>query len=98
VLGRDGSLVDVARGSPARGNVFAKTGTLVAGDPLNGRLVVQAKALAGYYRDAHGHWRVFDIVVNNAGAGDDVEPVLQANEDVGQIAARLWQTATGRVK
>jgi D-alanyl-D-alanine carboxypeptidase/D-alanyl-D-alanine-endopeptidase (penicillin-binding protein 4) len=93
VLGEDGSLVDVAQESPARGNVFAKTGTLVGGDALNERLVVQTKALGGYYRDAHGDWRTFNVVVNNAGGGDDIEPVLQANEDVGQIAARLWQAA-----
>ena len=93
VLGEDGSLVDVATDTPARGKIFAKTGTLIAGDSLNGRLVVQAKALGGYYQDAHGAWRAFNVVVNNAGGGDDVEPVLQANEDVGQIAARLWQEA-----
>jgi serine-type D-Ala-D-Ala carboxypeptidase/endopeptidase (penicillin-binding protein 4) len=93
VLGEDGSLVDVARDTPAAGNVFAKTGSLAGGDPLNGRLVVQAKALGGYYQDAQGHWRVFNVVVNNAGGGGDVQPVLRANEDVGQIAARLWQTA-----
>jgi D-alanyl-D-alanine carboxypeptidase/D-alanyl-D-alanine-endopeptidase (penicillin-binding protein 4) len=93
VLGRDGSLVDVATDTAARGNVFAKTGTLIALDSLNLRLVVQAKALGGYYRDAQGRWRVFDAVVNNAGSGEDIQPVLQANEDVGQIAARLWQEA-----
>jgi D-alanyl-D-alanine carboxypeptidase/D-alanyl-D-alanine-endopeptidase (penicillin-binding protein 4) len=93
ILGVDGSLTDVATNSPARGKVFAKTGTLVGGDPLGDRLAVQAKALAGYFQQADGAWHVFNVVVNNAGTGPDIQPVLDANEDVGEIAAQLWQAA-----
>lgn len=92
ILGVDGSLTDVAVNSPARGHVYAKTGTLVGADLLGGRLVVQAKALAGYFRAGDGSWRVFDVVVNNAGGGADVKPVLDANEDLGNIAALLWSS------
>jgi D-alanyl-D-alanine carboxypeptidase/D-alanyl-D-alanine-endopeptidase (penicillin-binding protein 4) len=93
ILGVDGSLTNVATGSPARGKITAKTGTLVAGDDLNQRLAVQTKALAGYFQAGDGSWRIFDVVVNNAGGGPDVTPVLDANEDVGEIAAALWRHA-----
>ncbi len=66
---------------------------MVGGDPLGDRLAVQAKALAGYFQQADGAWHVFNIVVNNAGTGPDIQPVLDANEDVGEIAAQLWQAA-----
>jgi hypothetical protein len=46
ILGTDGSLSSVAVDSPARGKVFAKTGTNVGFDPLGQRLLVQSKALA----------------------------------------------------
>jgi NADP-dependent 3-hydroxy acid dehydrogenase YdfG len=36
---------------------------------------------------ADGGWRMFDIVVNNAGGAPDVQPVLDANEDLGEISA-----------
>ena len=93
ILGVDGSLANVATDSPARGKVFAKTGTLAAGDSLNGRLVLQAKALAGFFQQADGGWAVFDAVVNNGGGSTDIQLVLDANEDVGQVAAQLWQGA-----
>ncbi len=48
LLGVDGSLAGIATRSPARGEVFAKTGTATGGDSLNQRLVLEAKALAGY--------------------------------------------------
>ena len=72
ILGVDGSLADVAVDTPARGKVFAKTGTLVASDELNARLVLQAKALGGYFARPEGSWIVFNVVVNNAGGGTTV--------------------------
>lgn len=52
--------------------------------------MLQAKALAGYFQAGDGSWRTFDIVTNNAGSGPDVQPVLDANDDLGHIAALLW--------
>jgi D-alanyl-D-alanine carboxypeptidase/D-alanyl-D-alanine-endopeptidase (penicillin-binding protein 4) len=91
ILGIDGSLAGVAVDSPARGKVLAKTGTNVELDPLNQRLVVQTKALAGFFQRADGGWQVFDIVVNNAGGSLDISAALAANEDVGGVAAALWK-------
>jgi serine-type D-Ala-D-Ala carboxypeptidase/endopeptidase (penicillin-binding protein 4) len=93
VLGVDGSLANVATTSPARGKVMAKTGTMIAYDVLSQRLAIQAKALAGYFQAKDGSWRIFNAVVNNAGSGTDVTPVLDANEDVGEVAASLWRHA-----
>lgn len=93
ILGVDGSLADVARDFPARGKVFAKTGTMAAADPLNGRLVIQAKALGGFYQDESGQWQSFQVVVDDAGGGTDITPALTANEDVGEVAAWLWTAA-----
>ncbi len=52
---------------------------------------MQAKAFAGYLKMADGGWRMFDIVVNNAGGAPGVQPVLDANEDLGEIAALVWR-------
>jgi D-alanyl-D-alanine carboxypeptidase/D-alanyl-D-alanine-endopeptidase (penicillin-binding protein 4) len=91
ILGVDGSLAKVARVSPARGKVFAKTGTAMATDPFNNRIVLQAKALAGYFQQADGGWHVFDIVVNNAGGAPNLQPFLNASADIADIATLLWQ-------
>jgi hypothetical protein len=71
ILGEDGSLTDVAVRSPARGLVYAKTGTLVGDDLPTDRV-----ACAG-----QGTRRIL------------LQPVLDANENVGEIAALLWQDA-----
>jgi serine-type D-Ala-D-Ala carboxypeptidase/endopeptidase (penicillin-binding protein 4) len=89
ILGTDGSLSSVALDSPARGKVFAKTGTNVGFDPLSQRLVVQSKALAGFFQQADGQWQVFNVVVNDAGGAPDVTAALSANQDVGEVAAQL---------
>jgi serine-type D-Ala-D-Ala carboxypeptidase/endopeptidase (penicillin-binding protein 4) len=93
ILGVDGSLKNVAVQTAARGKVLAKTGTAVGADLLNLRLVVQGKALGGYFQQADGGWHVFDVVVNDAGGGPGVGPALDAGEDVGEIAAHLWEQA-----
>lgn len=96
ILGVDGSLFSNATESAARGKVFAKTGTAGAGDPLNGKIQVQAKALAGYFEAPGGSWRVFDVVANNAGASADFSSVVAAGEDVAEVAAALWEEAQER--
>ncbi len=96
ILGVDGTLAETAKNSPAAGKVFAKTGSAAGGDPLTGTIQIQAKALAGYFQAADGSWRVFDIVTNNAGASQDLSALFQAGEDVGEVAAALWDEANHR--
>ena len=66
ILGMDGTLATVVgANSPARGKVRAKTGTLVAPNPLNGTRVLTSKALAGYMTTRSGKHLVISLVVNN---------------------------------
>jgi D-alanyl-D-alanine carboxypeptidase/D-alanyl-D-alanine-endopeptidase (penicillin-binding protein 4) len=66
VLGVDGTLGDVApAGSPAKGKVMAKTGTLVYSDLMNGRQLLRSKALAGVMTTAHGRELTFAVFVND---------------------------------
>lgn len=90
ILGVDGSLADVQKDSPAAGKVHAKTGTLVDGDAFNGRLRLNTKALGGVMRTESGRDLAFMIVVNQ-GFADGIEGVLQANDDVGAVAAAIQQ-------
>jgi len=91
ILGVDGSLAMVQTDSLAKGKVFAKTGSLGAGDLFNDRLRLPAKALGGYIDTAKGRKLAFAIVVNN-GVFADINGVFAANDDVGKIAAIIQQT------
>jgi hypothetical protein len=89
-----GSLSSVAVDSPARGKVFAKTGTNVGFDSLGQHLLVQSKALAGFFQQVDGEWQVFNVVVNDAGGAPDITAALSANEDVGEVAASYGKKPT----
>ncbi|MBY0512832.1 MAG: D-alanyl-D-alanine carboxypeptidase/D-alanyl-D-alanine-endopeptidase [Gemmataceae bacterium] len=66
VLGVDGTLATVVKpDSPARGKVFAKTGTLAWTDNVNGRLFLRSKALAGVMTTKAGTPLYFAMIVNN---------------------------------
>jgi D-alanyl-D-alanine carboxypeptidase/D-alanyl-D-alanine-endopeptidase (penicillin-binding protein 4) len=88
VLGVDGSLVGVADDTPAKGNVFAKTGTLVDPDLVNQRLLVGSKALGGYMEAENGDLYVFGLYMNDSIASE-IGDIFAINEDLGQIAAAL---------
>jgi D-alanyl-D-alanine carboxypeptidase/D-alanyl-D-alanine-endopeptidase (penicillin-binding protein 4) len=65
ILGVDGTLVDaVAADSPARGKVYAKTGTLTWDDIMNGRTLLTSKALAGTMTTASGRSLIVALYVN----------------------------------
>lgn len=65
ILGVDGTLHDaVPADSPARGKVLAKTGTYIVPNGLNGRLLLQSKALAGYVDTAQSKRLAFAFFVN----------------------------------
>ena len=90
ILGVDGSLAQVQVDSPAAGQVFAKTGSLIDGDSFNGRFRLVTKALGGVMDTAGGRHLAFMIVVNQ-GFYDGILGVLDANEDVGIVAASIQQ-------
>jgi D-alanyl-D-alanine carboxypeptidase/D-alanyl-D-alanine-endopeptidase (penicillin-binding protein 4) len=92
VLGRDGTLWDIQTESPAAGHVFAKTGTFAVNDPLNRRLFVTGKGLAGYITSAQGERLVFAIYVNNVSvstAPDEVKRVV--GQALGEVAAAAYE-------
>jgi D-alanyl-D-alanine carboxypeptidase/D-alanyl-D-alanine-endopeptidase (penicillin-binding protein 4) len=65
ILGVDGTLVDaVPADSPARGNVYAKTGTLTWDDLMNERSLLTSKALAGTMTTANGRSLIVALYVN----------------------------------
>ena len=61
IAGRDGTLEDRMKGTPAEGNARAKTGSMS-----------NARALAGYVSTADGEPLVFAIMSNNFGVTPDV--------------------------
>jgi len=94
ILGRDGTLFDIQTGSPAAGHVFAKTGTYTSGDPLNRRVLVNGKGLAGYMTTAAGRHLAFALYVNNVSvaAPGEVKPVV--GQTLGEIAAAVYGAET----
>lgn len=66
VLGLDGTLAQTVNAdSPARGKVFAKTGTLANYDTANDRPFLRSKALAGVMTTKKGSTLYFAMIVNN---------------------------------
>ena len=92
VLGRDGTLWDIQPQSRAARHVMAKTGTFAVDDPLNRRLLVTGKGLAGYMTTAQGERLAFAIYVNNVSvstAPDEVKRVV--GQALGEIAAMAYE-------
>ena len=90
ILGVDGSLAAVQSDSPAAGKVHAKTGTLVSGDLVNGRIRLSTKALGGVMESQSGRNLAFTVFMTQ-GFATDIEGVLTANDDVGAVAAAIQQ-------
>lgn len=92
ILGKDGTLWNIQTESPAAGHVFAKTGTFAVDDPLNHRLLVTGKGLAGYMTTAQGERLAFAIYVNNVSvstAPDEVTKVI--GQALGEVAAAAYE-------
>ncbi|MGF1429837.1 D-alanyl-D-alanine carboxypeptidase/D-alanyl-D-alanine endopeptidase [Kitasatospora sp. LaBMicrA B282] len=95
ILGVDGTLAGSCNtdACPARGKVFAKTGSAVGGDPLNQQLAVGAQTLGGYLVSDQGCMRIFFLAVNGA-AVPDIPGFVQVGNDLARIAALLQQEAS----
>ena len=65
-LGVDGSLGLAGQDSPAKGKIWAKTGTKGGGDLATGRLLMFDQALAGYMQGADGHMYRFGLFLSHA--------------------------------
>ena len=91
ILGRDGTLFDIQTQSPAAGSVHAKTGTFSNYDPLNRRLLVTAKGLAGYMTTKKGQHLAFAIYINNVSVPTDRDATKKiVGQAVGEIAAAAY--------
>ncbi len=91
ILGRDGTLFDIQSSSPAAGHVHAKTGTFTNYDPLNRRLLVTGKGLAGYLITRRGGHLAFAIYVNNVSVPDELTAVKRiVGQVMGEIAAAAY--------
>lgn len=90
-LGRNGTLAKIQVNSPAAGKVWAKTGTYGSYDPLNRRVFIHGKGLAGYFTSQGGREVAFAIYVNNVAVASG-DPALVAGEALGELASIAWET------
>jgi D-alanyl-D-alanine carboxypeptidase/D-alanyl-D-alanine-endopeptidase (penicillin-binding protein 4) len=92
ILGRDGTLWNIQPQSPAAGKVFAKTGTFGVEDPLNRRLIITGKGLAGYMTTSSGRRLAFAIYGNRIPFPRDFpgDEALVVGQALGEIAAAMW--------
>ncbi|HEU5432014.1 MAG TPA: D-alanyl-D-alanine carboxypeptidase/D-alanyl-D-alanine-endopeptidase [Thermomicrobiales bacterium] len=85
ILGVDGSLAGSGGGLPAKGRVFAKTGTTVE----NGAL--KAQNLAGYIEAKSGRRLAFALFLNDAGPLQSIADVSAVFEDEAEIANAIYE-------
>jgi D-alanyl-D-alanine carboxypeptidase/D-alanyl-D-alanine-endopeptidase (penicillin-binding protein 4) len=85
VLGVDGSLAHSGVDLPARGHVFAKTGTTIAEGAL------KAQNLAGYIDARSGRRLAFALYVNDAGPIRSISDVAEVFEDEAAIVNVLFE-------
>ena len=89
ILGVDGTLATIQTKAPARGKVFAKTGTDGFENYLS-RGGVVAKGLAGYVTTRRGHHVAFCIYIGNAVYPNGVDGSDEAGQLNGAIANAIY--------
>jgi D-alanyl-D-alanine carboxypeptidase len=89
IMGVDGTLVDIQRKSPARGKVFAKTGTDGGDDYLGGGGTIE-KGLAGYVTTRGGRHVAFAFYISamKGPQGEATGPV--AGQILGAMASATY--------
>jgi D-alanyl-D-alanine carboxypeptidase/D-alanyl-D-alanine-endopeptidase (penicillin-binding protein 4) len=91
ILGKDGTLADFVRDSPAAGHVMAKTGTFGSWDRLNDNQMLNGKSLAGYIFTKTGQRLTFAVFVNHVHIPKGEKAADQvAGEAMAQIAAAAY--------
>lgn len=92
VMGVDGTLFDIQTASPARGKVFAKTGTWGSDNLLN-EDGLTTKGLAGYITTSHGRHIAFAFYINRMEGKQSVDKTKDAAHTAGQFLGAM-ATAT----
>jgi D-alanyl-D-alanine carboxypeptidase/D-alanyl-D-alanine-endopeptidase (penicillin-binding protein 4) len=93
VLGVDGTLADtVPADSPARGKVFAKTGTYGDPDLLNDRVLLRSKSLGGVMTTASGRRLALAIFVNEVPLPKGSTPSA-VGKDLGRLCEVFYRHA-----
>ncbi|HEY1654501.1 MAG TPA: D-alanyl-D-alanine carboxypeptidase/D-alanyl-D-alanine-endopeptidase [Candidatus Tumulicola sp.] len=88
ILGVDGTLFNIQTGSPAKGKVFAKTGTWGSFNLLDGDGLV-TKGLAGYLTTRHGRHLAFAFYINRMAGRSSVDPERDAAHFAGQTLGEM---------
>ena len=91
ILGVDGTLADIQRSSPARGKVFAKTGTDGGDNDLSGGSTIE-KGLAGYTTTCSGRHVAFAFYLGAMNGPKDEDTGHVAGEILGGMAAATYQS------
>jgi PBP4 family serine-type D-alanyl-D-alanine carboxypeptidase len=86
VLGVDGSLAHTGVNLPARGYVFAKTGTTAADGAL------KAQNLAGYIEARSGRRLAFALFVNDAGPIERIGDISEVFDDQAAITNVIYES------
>lgn len=91
VFGESGSLAGNGADSPAKGKIQAKTGTSAHGDPATGRVLFNVQRLSGFMTTAKGRELVFDLAMSGGTYPDVLTGLVQAGNDVSDVAAAFQQ-------
>ena len=93
ILGVDGTLAEVVKpDSPARGKVFAKTGTLIWYDSANDRMILKSKALAGTMTTKSGRTLFLAMMVNNVPLSKGVA-ASREGKMLGKLSELIYENA-----
>lgn len=93
VLGTDGTLASIGTpGHPARGHVFAKTGTLYWEDVLNDRRYLTSKALGGVMTTKSGRELTFALFVNDVPLPKGT-PTKREGQVLGKVCEAVYDLA-----
>jgi PBP4 family serine-type D-alanyl-D-alanine carboxypeptidase len=91
IMGVDGTLVDIQRSSPARGKVFAKTGTDGGDNDLSGGSTIE-KGLAGYTTTRDGRHVAFAFYLGAMNGPENEDTGHVAGEILGEMAAATYES------
>ncbi|MGB3306021.1 MAG: D-alanyl-D-alanine carboxypeptidase [Thermomicrobiales bacterium] len=87
ILGVDGSLAHSGTSLPAKGHVFAKTGTTLDDSGL------KAQTLAGYIDARSGRKLAFAVFLNDAGPVGSISDVTEVLEDEAVITNAIYESS-----